>query len=79
MLVAANPQHYGRLTQLTTAEAFSAALSVLGREAEAAGVLAGFAGGDDFLEINRDRLDRYRRAKGPTEVLAAEKDLFAGT
>ena len=76
MLVAANPQHYGRLTQLTTVEAFSGALAVLGRDVEAANVIAGFAGGDEFLEINRDRFHRYRRSAGPEEILAAEKDLF---
>lgn len=79
MLIAANPQHYGRLTQLTTVEAFSGALAVLGRDAEAARVIAGFAGGDEFLEINRDRFGRYRRASGPEGVLAAEKELFGGT
>jgi pre-rRNA-processing protein TSR3 len=78
VLVAANPQHYGRLTQLTTVEAFCAALSVLGREAEAERVIEGFAGGSEFLSINRVRLDRYHAASGPDEILAAEKALFAG-
>jgi pre-rRNA-processing protein TSR3 len=78
VLVAANPQHYGRLTQLTTVEAFCAALSILGREAEAERVIEGFAGGPEFLAINRARLDRYRSASGPDEVLTAEKALFGG-
>jgi len=79
VLVAANPQHYGRLTQLTTAEAFCAALAILGREAEAVGVIEGFAGGSEFLAINRARLDRYRDASGPSEVVEAEKSLFGGS
>lgn len=78
MLVAANPQHYGRVAQLTTAEAFSAALYVLGWIAEAEGVIDGFAGGPEFLAINRARLERYRVAAGPAEVVAAEKNLFGG-
>jgi pre-rRNA-processing protein TSR3 len=78
-LIAANPQHYGRLAQLTTVEAFTAALYVLGREDEAQGLLAGFAGGEEFLEVNRARLDRYREAAGPTDITAAEKALFGGT
>jgi pre-rRNA-processing protein TSR3 len=78
VLVAANPQHYGRLAQLTTAEAFCAALYILGRADEAARVISGFAGGEEFLEINRDRLERYRGASGPSEVLAAERALFGG-
>ncbi|HYB78837.1 MAG TPA: DUF367 domain-containing protein [Thermoplasmata archaeon] len=79
LLIAANPQHYGRLTQLTTVEAFCGALSVLGREAEAKNVISGFAGGDEFLEINRIRLERYRHAAGPEEIRTAERDLFGGT
>jgi pre-rRNA-processing protein TSR3 len=79
ILVAANPQHYGRVAQLTTVEAFSAALYVLGRIPEAEAVIEGFAGGPEFLAINRGRLDRYRAAAGPAEVVAAEKALFGGT
>jgi len=78
-LIAANPQHYGRLTQLTTVEAFCGALFVLGREAEAKHVITGFAGGEEFLEVNRARLERYRHAPGPEEIRAAERELFGGT
>jgi len=77
ILVATNPQHYGRVTQLTTAEAFAAALYVLGRESEAKRVLEGFPGADEFWEVNRTRLDRYRDSPGPSGILAAEKELFA--
>jgi pre-rRNA-processing protein TSR3 len=79
MVVAANPQHYGRIAQLTTAEAFGAALYVLGWVPEAEQVLAGFAGAEEFFEINRIRLERYQRAAGPKEVLEAERTLFGGT
>jgi len=79
VLVAANPQHYGRVAQLSTVEAFCAALYILGRAQEAQKVITGFAGGPEFLEINRERLDQYRDAVGPSEVLIAEKELFGGT
>jgi pre-rRNA-processing protein TSR3 len=79
LLIATNPQHYGRLAQLNTVEAFCAALYILGRAEEAENVIAGFAGGGEFLAVNRDRLDRYRRAEGPSDVLTAEKVLFGGT
>jgi pre-rRNA-processing protein TSR3 len=79
VLVAANPQHYGRVAQLSTVEAFCAALYILGRAEEAQNVITGFAGGPEFLEINRERLDRYRAATGPSDVLAAERELFGGT
>jgi len=78
ILIATNPQHYGRPAQLTTVEAFCAALYVLGRPGEAERVIEGFAGGSDFLSVNRSRLDRYREASGPSEVVAAEKMLFGG-
>ena len=76
VLIATNPQHYGRVAQLTTVEAFCAALYVLGHEREATEVIRGFAGGDEFLEVNRDRLDRYRDSEGPDGILTAERDLF---
>lgn len=79
VLVATNPQHYGRLTQLNTVEAFCAALYILGRTEEAENLMDGFAGGGEFLAVNRDRLDRYQEATGPSEILTAEKALFGGT
>jgi len=78
MLIATNPQHYGRVAQLTTVEAFCAALSVLGRHEEAGTVIAGFAGGEEFLSVNRERLRRYQSASDASEVAAAEKSLFGG-
>ncbi|HKV89766.1 MAG TPA: DUF367 domain-containing protein [Thermoplasmata archaeon] len=71
-LVAANPQHHGRLAELTTAEALAASLVVLGEPARARRLLAPFAGGPAFFELNSGRLTSYERASGPDEVLAAE-------
>jgi pre-rRNA-processing protein TSR3 len=76
ILVAANPQHYGRVAELNTVEAFAAALYLLGRGEESESLLAGFAGGDGFLALNRQRLDRYREARDPEAVRIAERDLF---
>jgi len=76
ILVAANPQHYGRLAELNTVEAFAAALSVVGRPLEAQRVLQGFSGGDGFLAINGDRLVRYATARSADEVRDAEQALF---
>jgi len=78
MLVAANPQHYGRVAELNTVEALSAALYVLGSASEARELLGGFRGGDGFLEINQDRLARYAGAETPDEVLGREAELFGG-
>ncbi|HLN51622.1 MAG TPA: DUF367 domain-containing protein [Thermoplasmata archaeon] len=79
VLIATNPQHYGRVAQLNTVEAFCAALYVLGRPPEAESVIAGFAGGGEFLTVNRDRLEKYRHAASPEEVRQAEKELFGAT
>ncbi len=76
ILIAANPQHYGRIAELNTVEAFAAALHIVGRPQEAAETIAGFPGGDGFLTLNRDRLARYARARSPAEILVAERELF---
>lgn len=76
ILVAANPQHYGRLAELNSAEALAAGLYLLGFPRDAARVLEGFRGGAGFLEVNAERLERYRAAAGPEEIRAAERMLF---
>ena len=76
VLVAANPQHYGRVAELNTVEALSAALYLLGFPAESRALLEGFRGGAGFLEVNHDRLERYSRAATPSEIRAAESELF---
>ncbi|HTS33544.1 MAG TPA: DUF367 domain-containing protein [Thermoplasmata archaeon] len=76
ILVAANPQHFGRVAELNTVEALSAALYLLGCPAQAAELLEGFRGGPGFLEINQERLAAYSRARDHDAVLALERDLF---
>jgi pre-rRNA-processing protein TSR3 len=78
MLVAANPQHFGRVAELNTAEALAAALFLVGRAHEASSLLEGFAGGTAFLEVNRERLVRYRSAGSREEVVQAEREVFGG-
>jgi len=78
ILVAANPQHFGRLGELNTVEALAAALYLLGRPGEAVRLLSGFAGGPTFLELNRERLDRYARAQSVEELVESERALFGG-
>ncbi len=78
-LLAANPQHFGRLGELNTVEAFGAALDLLGRGDEARRLLDGFHGGPAFFALNAERLDRYRTATAPDEVRAAERELWGGS
>ncbi|MCI4365628.1 MAG: DUF367 domain-containing protein [Thermoplasmata archaeon] len=76
ILVAANPQHFGRIAELNTVEALSAALYILGQRSEAARILDGFRGGDGFLAINRERLEFYASRKTADAVRAAERTLY---
>jgi len=76
LLIAANPQHYGRLGELNTAEALAAALYVLDRPSEAEALLEGLPGEGSFFEVNEARLERYRAATSAPEILAAERSLF---
>jgi pre-rRNA-processing protein TSR3 len=75
-LVAANPQHFGRLAELNTAEAFAATLWLLGEPDRATHVIEAFPGGTTFLEINAERLQAYGRAGTPDEVRTVEAALF---
>jgi pre-rRNA-processing protein TSR3 len=78
LLIAGNPQHYGRLAELNTVEAFGAALWVLGRPAEAQTLLESFHGGAAFLELNAPRLASYATAEGAEGIETAEVALFGG-
>jgi pre-rRNA-processing protein TSR3 len=71
-LVAANPQHHGRLAELNTAEALAASLVVLGEPARARRLLEPFAGGASFFDINAAPLAAYAAANGADGVVAAE-------
>ncbi len=76
MLLAGNPQHFGRLGELNTAEALAAALWLLGARTAAARLLEGFAGGAAFLQMNAERLARYARAGTPDRLVEEERALF---
>ena len=75
-LIAANPQHFGRLGELNTAEAFAAALSLVGEPKRATALIGAFPGGTTFLEINRSRFEAYCAARTEADLRAAEVGLF---
>lgn len=76
-LLATNPQHFGRVGELNSAEAFAAALAVLGHEEQARALLAPFHGATAFFEVNAGRLRSYRRAGTSRSVLRAERTSFS--
>jgi pre-rRNA-processing protein TSR3 len=78
LLVATNPQHYGRMAQLNTVEALAAALYLVNREAEARRLLEGFVGAESFLTVNAERLSAYAHARDADGVRAEERRLFGG-
>ncbi len=71
-LLAANPVNYGKPFTLSSAEAFAAALVILGHEGHAREVLAKFAWGEQFLTLNREPLEAYRDAKDGAGVVRAQ-------
>jgi len=75
-LLAGNPQHYGRVGELNTAEAFAGALDILGDRAGAERVLGTFAGGPGFLALNARLLEAYRNAGSVEALRAAEREFF---
>jgi pre-rRNA-processing protein TSR3 len=75
-LLAGNPQHYGRVGKLNTAEAFAGALDILGDRRGAERVLATFAGGPGFLALNARLLEAYRGARSVDDLRSAEQQFF---
>jgi pre-rRNA-processing protein TSR3 len=73
-LLAANPVNWGKPMKLTSAEAFAAALYIMGFEGQAVRVLEKLSWGLGFLELNHEPLVRYSEAKTSAEVVAIQSD-----
>jgi pre-rRNA-processing protein TSR3 len=72
-LIAANPVNYGKPFILSSAEAFAAALIILGEREQAYSILHNFNWGDAFLQVNEELLRAYSTAADSTEVVALQK------
>lgn len=68
-LLAGNPVNYSKLHKLTTAEAISASLFILGFKDDAMSILNKFNWGHTFYELNQNLLEEYSKLK-------SEEDLF---
>jgi len=72
-LLAANPVNYGKPFQLSTLEAFAAALYILGEVEHAKDILGIYTWGHRFLELNREPLEDYRQARNSAEIILLMK------
>ncbi|WP_287587824.1 DUF367 family protein [Candidatus Borrarchaeum sp.] len=68
-LVAANPTNYGKPIRLSTVEALSAALFILGFEEQAKNILSKFSWGLNFLTVNQELLQLYIKAETSDQML----------
>jgi rRNA small subunit aminocarboxypropyltransferase len=76
-LLAANPLHYGQPMQLSTMEAFAAALYILGEDKQARELLGSYTWGLQFEVLNREPLAAYAACRTSAEVVAVQAE-FAG-
>jgi len=72
-LIAANPVNYGKPFILGSAEAFAAALFILGEHEQSQYILGKFKWGNEFLRLNEEMLLAYSKAKDSSEVVEMQK------
>ena len=72
-LLAANPVNYGKPFQLSTMEAFAAALYIRGETAQAEKIVGIYTWGQNFLTLNHEPLEEYRLARSSAEVVRRMK------
>ena len=75
-LLAANPINTYKPVKLSTAEAISAALYIVGLVEEAEDIMSVFKWGHSFLSLNREWLDAYQACKDSTEVVAVQQEIM---
>jgi pre-rRNA-processing protein TSR3 len=73
VLVAGNPVNFGKPTQLSTVEALAGALYIAGLKVEAMELLSIFKWGHTFIEINRERLESYAKAKERCDIIRLQE------
>jgi pre-rRNA-processing protein TSR3 len=71
-LLAANPVNYARIGRLSTAEALSAALHIIGFKSQAREVLSPFGWCETFFDLNKELLQRYARVSSEEGIVKVE-------
>ena len=72
-LIAANPMNYGKPFFLNSAEAFAAALFILGEHDQCQHILERFNWGAEFMRLNEEMLLAYSKAQDSREVIVLQK------
>jgi pre-rRNA-processing protein TSR3 len=75
-MLAANPMNYGRPFMFNSAEAFVAALYILGYKEQAREVASRFKWGETFLQLNKEPLEAYEKAKDSSEIISLQKEFM---
>ena len=73
-LLAGNPVNYSKLNKLTTVEALSASLFILGFNGQALELLDKFKWGHTFYSLNQNLLDEYSQVKSEDDIGIILKD-----
>ncbi len=73
-LLAGNPVNYSKLNKLTTAEALSASLFILGFREQSLELLDKFKWGHTFYELNQNLLDEYSKLENEEQIQSILKD-----
>lgn len=68
ILLAGNPVSWGKRGRMSTAEALSASLYIIGYKDQALSLLSPFKFNDAFLDLNRELLEAYSSCKNESEV-----------
>ncbi len=75
-VLAANPVNYGHPAKLTSVEALSAALYIVGFKEEAERILKPFKWGPVFIALNKQPLEEYSSAKNEEDIKIMEESYF---
>lgn len=73
-LLAGNPINYSKLNKLTTVEALSASLYILGFKEQSLELLDKFKWGHTFYELNKNLLDEYSQLENESQIELILKD-----
>lgn len=76
ILLAANPVNWGKPTKLSTVEAISATLYLMGEIEHAKNLLSSFNWGMEFIKLNKNPLEDYSKAKTSEELIKLQFEYF---